>query len=923
MIFPVSKEVTFMAKKKKRKINIARVTLLVFLLFFIIGVGAGTGFVLGIVKNMPKWEPGEIDPALTSFVYDKNGNQIATLHGAENRLVVKIEDVPKMVQDSFIAAEDHRFRDHFGIDIQAFARAVIANIKHGWGAQGASTITVQLANNAFTKSKEKLLERKIQEYLLAIQLERLYTKDQILEMYLNQVYFGEGAFGVQTAALTYFDKDVSELTLAESALLAGLVQRPEGYNPFKHPDLALKRRNIILDKMYRFGFIKDKEVIEKAKNEPLNIVKEKKTQKQRKYGYFIDHVIKEASNMLQEQGINPIQIFNSGFKIYTTLDTELQEKLEEIYADQSFFPKSVDDTPVQSAAVFLNPHTGEILGMMGGREYTVKRGLNRAVDMKRQPGSTIKPISVYGPAVENGYMPSTVINDAPVIFPSTPQAYKPTNYDGRWRGLITMRTALKYSVNVPAVKMLDKIGVDTGYNFAKRLGLPLLPGDRNLSLALGGLTKGVSPLDMAAAYGAFANQGVRVEPHSVTKIVDGEGNVIVEKTPKNTIVMKEETAYLVTDMLKTVIQEGTGTRARLNRPVAGKTGTTQLPPSPSFKGLKGNKDAWFAAYTPEIVGVVWMGYDETTPKHYLQKVYGGGYPALIWKNVVSHVLKDEPVKEFPRPKGIVYAQVDAKSGKLPSELTPDQFIINEIFTRKTLPREVSDVWVEGEVCAESGKRPTQYCPDKVTGVYLQRPVPYVPPEGYEGVYPEDWDLTYPREDCDIHGPDTPIAVKICIDPRHRGEPKLALVPEEGQSGGCPDLFVIEKYLPASTAPKEFCDIPSHQLHKETFSDNQDNQKIDPTDEVMLNLQLEAQVLQDSKQKDKFAVKLTWPEIGKYKFYVRRWLGNSDSAKSIGSTKINKFIDMHVKPGKTYYYQITWGENQFSEKIKVVIPEGNQ
>ncbi len=888
-----------MAKKKKRKINFFRLFLLVFILLLVISVGSGTGFLLGIIKNMPDTDAVEINPAVTSFVFDSEGNQISEIHGTENRIIVSIEDIPNMVQNSFIAAEDHRFREHFGIDLQAFGRAVIANIKEGWGAQGASTITVQLANNAFIKNRDKLLKRKIKEYILAIQLERTYTKDEILEFYLNQVYFGEGAFGVQTASLTYFDKDVSELTLEESAMLAGLVQRPSAYNPFKNPDLALNRRNQILEKMYRFGFINDEKIIEEAKEQPLNIIKEKEQFKQ-KYGYFIDYVIEEASDILQEKGINPIQIFNGGLKIYTTMNTKLQNKLETVYEDNNFFPKSSDDTPVQSAAIFLDHRTGEILGMMGGREYTIKRGLNRAVDIKRQPGSTIKPISVYGPAVESGYMPSTVIDDVPTIFPSTPSPYAPKNYDGRWRGLVTMRTAIQYSINMPAVKTLDMIGIDSGYNFAKRLGLPLLTNDRNLSLALGGITQGVSPLDMASAYGTFANQGIRVEPFSVTKIIDTDGNILGENKTKSAIVMKEQTAYLVTDMLKTVVQSGTGTRARLNRPVAGKTGTTQLPGTSEFKNIKGrgNKDAWFAGYTPEIVGVVWLGYDKTTASHYLNREYGGKYPAAIWKSVVSEALKDKPVKNFPRPDGLVSQQVDAKSGKLPSELTPDQFIINEIFTQESLPIEISDVWIEGEVCAESGKKPSEYCPNIISGIYLKRTIPYIPPSGYSDVYPEDWELTYPQEECDLHGPNTLLSFKICIDPRHNS-PKLALIPEDGQTGGCPDEYILEKKIPVSEAPQEYCDIPEHQLKNN-------------------NLNINAQVLQDTNKENIYAVQLSWNTSIKKNFTILRWSDKNKTPRQIGKTSSNKYVDMHADFGMTYYYQLKWDNNKYSNTVKIKI-----
>ena len=353
--------------------------------------------------------------------------------------------------------------------------------------------------------------------------------------------------------------------------------------------------------------------------------------------------------------------------------------------------------------------------LIGGRDYTTQRGLNRATQMKRSPGSTIKPISVYAPALEKGYSPATVVDDVPVSFGN----YKPTNYDGRYRGLINLREAVKDSVNIPAVKMLNTIGVNTGFEYAKKMGLPLVEGDKNLSLALGGLTYGVSPLDLASAYGVLANKGLRVEPHAIIKIEDHNGNLLYEAKPQKTEVLTEQSAYLMTDMLQTVVKSGTATRAQMNRPVAGKTGTTQLPDKPEFRGKRGNQDAWFAGYTPELVGVVWMGFDKTDAKHYLPQVYGGRYPALIWKQVMEEALKDEPVKQFEVPEGITYAQIDKKSGLLPSELTPSMYIIREVFAKQNQPKTTSDIWIEAEVCADSGQIPIPFCFNIVSGIFMR------------------------------------------------------------------------------------------------------------------------------------------------------------------------------------------------------------
>lgn len=896
-------------KQKVRKINVFRLTLLVIILFIFITAGIGTGFVIGVAKNMSD-NPIDINPEYTSFVYDIQDEIVFELHGVENRIPLDIEEIPEIVQKSFIAAEDHRFRKHFGVDVSSFGRVVVANITRGWGAEGGSTITMQLARNAILKSREKVIQRKIQEIILAIKLERVLTKDQILEAYLNQIYFGEGASGIQSAAQAYFNKSASDLTIAESALLAGIIQRPATLNPFKNPDLAENRRNQVLERMYRYNYITEEEMIN-AKQQPIELTDEEVSGEKKEYAFYRDLIIEEASKMLEEKGISLMQIFSGGLNIYTSMDTTLQDKLEEVYAQDNYFPQSTGEVKAQSAAVFIDHRTGQILALMGGREHLVQRGLNRAVDIRRQPGSAMKPLAVYAPALENGYVPSTVIDDVPVVFPNTPRPYSPRNFDYRWRGLITMRAALRDSVNIPAVKMLNQIGVETGYDFSNKLGLQLDNSDRNLSLAVGGLTHGVSPLQVASAYGSFANQGVLVEPYAVRKITDSEGNILAEHTPKSSIVMTEHTAYFMTDMLKNVIQSGTGTRARLNRPAAGKTGSTQLPSTPEFQSISGTRDAWFAGYTPEITGVVWMGYDNTTPQNYLRNVYGGGPPATIWRTVIHEKVKNLPVRDFHRPEGIISASVDAKSGKLPSELTPEEFIINDIFTQKTLPKEVSEAWIEKEICIESGKLAADYCPDRKTEVFLNRIIPYTPPSGYEGVYPEDWKYTPPKETCDFHDEATLITVKICVHPDHEDEPKLALIPKDNQEGGCHEDYIIEKQIPLPLVPKEYCDHNDHQLIEGASPENGEN------GENKENLNISAQVISDENNSNQYFVELTWSSTGG-SFYIIRWSPGNEK-RIIDNTNKTKYIDKNINSSTQYFYQISSDKNKTSPTTQVKIP----
>ena len=898
---------------KKRKLNIKRFSIfIILLLVFIIG-GASIGFMAGVVKNMPDFDL-EYNPDLSAFVYDRDGEVIAQLRGTENRILATFDEMPDPLLEAFLATEDVRFYEHFGVDVRSIGRAVVANLREGRYAEGFSTITMQLASNAFIGHREKKLERKIQEIILAIQLERKYTKDEIFNLYLNHIYFGHGASGVKTAAQTYFDKELDELTLAESALLAGIIQRPTSFSPYNNPEAAMSRRNTVLGLMAKYGFITEQQAAE-AKAEEF-VLNENRTQLEDNYPWFTDYVIKEASIILEEIGMESAQIFKSGLNIYTTMNTQVQTKLEDIYSDPANFPEGVDEVLVESASIILDHRSGEIIALVGGRDLTTRRGLNRATGMKRQPGSTIKPIAAYGPALEAGYSPATVYDDAPVDFSGSAggSTYSPHNFDRRWRGLLTMRAAIKDSVNIPALKALQQVGVDTGYDFAKKLGLPLTDNDRNLSLALGGLTQGVSPLDMATAYGAFANQGVLIESHAIRKITDRDDKVLYEATPNKSVVMSEQTAYLMTDMLVSVIQSGTGTRANIGRPAAGKTGTTQLPPLPAFDNLRNHfRDAWFAGYTPEYTSVVWMGYDETTTKHFLKAVYGGYMPAAIWKSTMLVALKDEPVKQFTKPANLVYTAIDAKSGFLPSELTPSQYIVNEVFIRDNVPKEISNAWIEAPICADTGKRPTDYCPDLVYGVYMQRPVPYTPPASRPGVYPEDHNMEYPEEICDLHDSQSKITVYLCEDQRHRGFPFLALRPQPGQAGGCPDYVVTERKMSSVDTPSEYCDLDDHQLSVRGSGpspEDRDNDIDLEPEEVPLDLTID--LINDG---NKLGILLSWNSLGSdITYIVQRW-EDGNSKKQLGSTTGTTFLDEAIDPKRNYKYQIIAG-NRLSDIITV-------
>ena len=734
-----------MPKRKRR--HLKPIPTIIASVIFVIVLGAiiTAGWVFSIAASMPKLTVEDLLPDQTSSLYDVNGQVYTTLNKGENRTSITLSEMPQYLIDATIATEDARFYKHHGIDVKRIFGAAAKDIFAGGYSQGASTITMQLARNAILEDQSKKMTRKIKEALLALQIEKNYSKEEILDFYLNEIYIGQGnTYGVQAGAKLYFNKDVKDLTLSEAAMLVGVIRGPKVYSPFNDLEKATQRRNTVLNNLMKY-YPQYTAEAQAAKKEKL-VIREGDSALVTSYDYpwYTDYVIDQAESILTDAGIDSSQIYIGGLQIYTTINQDVQKAMEDVYDNSSYFPPSNTDNPIQSAMVVTDPSTGQIRGIIGGREYTTKRGFNRGVDLKRQPGSTIKPIAVYGPALEAGYSPASVVNDSPTSFGS----YSPTDYDGRWRGIISMREAIMNSVNMPAVKFLQKIGVNDGLAFAQSLGLPLnSSSDANLSLALGGISDGVSPLDMAGAYSAFANGGIYIKPYCITRIEDKKGNILYEANPQQKIVMSEQTAYLITDMLKSVTQSGTGTHAQMNRPVASKTGTTQLPDKPQFAGKLGNKDAWFAAYTPELCGVVWMGYDKEEDAsgnvQYLKQIYGGKYPAGVWKKVMTQSLRDVAVKQFIVPSNITSVAIDKKSGLLPSSITPSNYIKTEVFNTANVPTKTSDVWISVNICPDSGKLATEYCPNPVTKAKLKR-------TSDVSSKAEDYGLYAPTTYCTLH-----------------------------------------------------------------------------------------------------------------------------------------------------------------------------
>ena len=595
---------------------------MIVLLLVLIVAGGGCGFISATMSNLP--DVSNVRPSASSQIYDVHGNLITTVHSTENRLPVPINEVPKELQDAFVATEDSRFYSHHGIDPIGILRAIWVNIVHSGVSEGGSTITQQLARNAFL-SQDRTFKRKISEAMLAIKIEQHYTKQEILEMYMNQIYFGQGAYGVQSAAHIYFGKDVRDLTLAQCAMLAGLPQSPNYYSPFNNLEAGKKRQAVVLGQMVKYGYLSQEKADEAREADLGLIAKQEQTHENNNASYFINYVIAQVSEKYGDDAI-----YKDGLKIYTTLDMDAQnaavaamQNLPNYYTDKNGLHQP------QGAIIAMNPHNGYIVAMVGGRGDD---SFNRATQAERQPGSAMKPF-VYLAAIQSGKTPGSIIDDSPVDF----NGWRPQNYERNFDGNITYRYALQHSRNVPAVKIADEVGMSRIIDLAKKMGITTLTDDdNNLSTALGGLTHGVSPLEMAQAYGVLANGGIKVQPTAIVKIVDRNGQVVEENSIQEKRVVEEKDAAIITNMLESVINGGTGGNAAIGRPAAGKTGTTD-----------DSKDAWFVGYTPDLVAAVWIGDDYGSET--LRGMTGGDTPAIMWGQFMANALANTPASDFSVP----------------------------------------------------------------------------------------------------------------------------------------------------------------------------------------------------------------------------------------------------------------------------------
>lgn len=622
----------------------------------------------------------QFDPSLildcekSVCVYDSSGELVSVVHGGENRIWVEIETLPRHVVNAFVSAEDARFYSHSGVDIIRVFGAAWADIKAGELEQGASTLSQQLIKLSHLTS-EKTFDRKVEEAFLSLQMERQFEKDEIMEMYLNYVYFGGGFYGIETAALGYFGVHASELTIAQAAQLAGILKAPSRFAPHLDMEKSLDRRSTVLDLMLEYGHITAEEH-DRAADEPCILVNSIPALR----NTYIDYALSEACELMD---MDMDTLLVSGSSIYTALDNDMNEYSQALFGTDSLFPCE----EAQGAAVVLNS-AGEITAMVGGRGEYEARGFNRVCDMQRQPGSLIKPILCYAPAMElMGYTAATPINDEKQSFGD----YSPKNSDDEYYGWITLRGAVTRSLNVPAVMALSDVGLSSACRFAQSIGVSMEGEHMSLALALGGFTYGVSPLEMAEAYSTFARGGIHIEAHAVRSIVKADGEIF-EQSTRGERVMSEQNAFILTSMLQSVASEGTGRRLNsLNLPIAAKTGTSL--------DENGNvRDVWTAAYTSEYTAVMWMGTDSAQIGTLPEGTTGGNSACGFLAELFAHIYAQRPADGFSVPEGVVECSIDMDAIRtehgvfLASEYTPESSRRNEYFTAATAPSAASPYW---------------------------------------------------------------------------------------------------------------------------------------------------------------------------------------------------------------------------------------
>jgi penicillin-binding protein 1A len=589
-----------------------------------------TGAVVGLAisyRNLPDVRilRGYV-PTETSYIYDVKGRPLTSLHGEANREVVELDQISPNLKRAVMAIEDSHFYHHRGINPNSIGRAVVANWKSGGVVEGASTITMQLVKNIFL-SHQRTVSRKLAEAVLAVRVEQVFSKNDILEMYLNNIYWGHNNYGVQTAAKSYFNKPAAQLNLAESAMMAGLIQAPEVYSPFNNYKTAKERQALVLSRMRTLAWITPAQE-EAALKEPLKLGKPTAWQES-KLPYVTDAVVAELRQKFGKE-----TLIKGGMRIQTTIDLDFQNMAESTIqrAYNSLRRRGIRTKDLQISLVAVDPRTHFVKALVGGVDYN-KSQLNRAIQSRRQPGSAFKPFVYYTAFASGRFTPETVVNDSPVRFREAGGFYSPKNYGGGYSGQVSLRSALMQSLNIPAVILGRRVGLNKVIEVCRLLGFesPLIAVT---SLPLGSVD--VTPLEMAGAYATFASNGWHSKPTFIMRVTDSRGNVMLDNTPKPKLVLDPWATASLNSVLQGVIQGGTATSAQIGRPAAGKTGTTD-----------NEKNVWFVGYVPQLATAVWIGDDRNRTLG--KGITGGGFAAPIWRDFMAQALKNERVEYFPSP----------------------------------------------------------------------------------------------------------------------------------------------------------------------------------------------------------------------------------------------------------------------------------
>lgn len=664
------------AKSKPKKPIWKKIIKFIMLCFLLAVIGIGAVIAYFIVTT-PKLDSDKLQIPYATQYLDQNGEEFAD-KGEENRKEIEYEELPEELIDAVVATEDSRFFEHKGIDIRRIGGAIKANITRGFGSEGASTITQQVVEQMYL-TPNKSIKRKVQEQWLALKLERKYSKEEILEMYLNKIYYGSNAYGVGKGAETYFGKDdLSDLNLVESAMLAGLPQRPSGYNPFEHPENMQKRMDTVLTLMERHGKITADEADEARDTDVTSVLSDEKTDSN-PYDAFIGKVDKELEEKLDDPNLNA-----TGLKVHTTLDTDAQDNVEELLSDSENNPIQFPDDELQAGMIVLDTKSGAVRAIGGGRDRETG-DLNYAFGFPRQPGSVFKPLMSYAPAIENEQYSTyhQLDDDQPYDIGGGNEV---RNWNRQYKGWMTMRNALNQSLNVPTLKLAEDVGIDQSQEFVEGLGIDFGDESAVLADAIGDGTD-TTPMDVAGAYAAFGNEGMYTEPYTVTEVEFPDGETM-DLEPESEAAMSDYTAYMMTDMLKSVITEGTGKEANIpGLDVAGKTGTTNPP------GSEGTNNSWFAGYTSDYTVSVWTGYEDNKESMDNTKI-----PHQLFKQTMQRLAENKQPEAFQKPDSVVELEVEngSRPAALPSDNTPSDKLITELFVKGNEPTDQSDEYEDLE-----------------------------------------------------------------------------------------------------------------------------------------------------------------------------------------------------------------------------------